>query len=129
MRETLRQRLPLLTELIPFDDPNYGLDESWAALHPYWVTLRPGETAQVTLRITNHSPRAHTYRTTIRAPDSFKVGSAKPARIAAHSDGELNITVQVPGDCRPGLHVLVADVAWESAELREWTECMLEVVP
>jgi hypothetical protein len=115
--------------LLPFDDPNYGLDESWAALHPYWVTLRPGETAQVALRITNHSPRAHTFRAAVRAREGFSVASLKPARIAAHSDGILRMTVRVPGNCRPGLHVVVADIGWESAELREWTECVLEVVP
>jgi hypothetical protein len=39
------------------------------------------------------------------------------------------MTVLIPGDCRPGLHAIVADVSWEDAEFREWTEAVLEVVP
>ena len=129
MRETLRQRIRLLTELLPFDDPNYGLDESWAVLHPYWVTLHPGEAVEIALRITNHSPRQRIFRAAVRAPQGFRVSRVEPARIAAHADGVLKMTVQVPGDCHPGLHVIVADVGWEEAELREWTEAVLEVVP
>ena len=51
--------LPVLwmTALLPFDDPNYGLDQSWAALHPYWLTMRPDNSTPLALRITNHSSR------------------------------------------------------------------------
>ena len=129
MRETLRQRFPLLAQMLPFDDPNYGLDESWAALHPYWLTLRPGETARMAMRITNHSARARTFRVGMRVPRGFRVSDAGLVRIAAQSDGELAMTVQVPGDCHAGLHVIVADVGWEDGEFREWTEAVLEVAP
>jgi len=129
MRDTLRQRIPLLAELLPFDDPNYGLDESWSALHPYWTTRRPGETADIELRITNHSPRQRMFKAAVRAPIGFRVTSVEPARIPANADGVLKTKVQVPGDCPPGLHVIVADVSWEDAELREWTEAVLEIVP
>ena len=129
MRETLRRRIPLLTELFPFDDPNYGLDESWATLHPYWMTLHAGDSAQFALRITNHSPRERTFRASARGPEGFRVTGVGSVRIAPHADGLLPMTVQVPGDGAPGLHVIVADVGWEDTELREWTEAMVEVVP
>jgi glyoxylase-like metal-dependent hydrolase (beta-lactamase superfamily II) len=129
MRETLRRRIPLLTDLLPFDDPNYGLDEGWAVLHPYWLKLRPGETAELAMRITNHSPRERSFRTAIRAPDGFRVTGVAPTRIAKHEDGLIKMTVQVPRDCRPGLNVIVADVGWDGGELREWTEAVVEVLP
>ncbi len=128
MRETLRQRIPLLAELLPFDDPNYGLDEGWAVLHPYWITVRPGDAAQLGLRITNHSAREQVFRAAVHAPEGFQAAGIEPTRIAAHTDGVLKLTVQVPADSRPGLHVVVADVGWEGAELREWTEAVLEVI-
>ena len=127
MRATLRQRIPLLAEVLPFDEPNYGLDESWAVLHPYWRTVRPGETAELALRITNHSPREQAFRAAIRAPAGFQVGSVTPSRIGAHKDGALKVTVRVPGDCAPGVHVLVADLGWGDTQLQEWTEAVLEV--
>ncbi len=129
MRETLRQRMPLLAAVLPRDDPNYGLDESWTVLHPYWLTVRPGGTAQLQLRITNHSPAARTFRGVAQNPE-FKLESRlKPVRIAAQSEGALSLRVKVPSDASPGLHVLVADVAWEGGDLRQWAEAVLEVTP
>lgn len=129
MRETLRQRRPLLAELLPFDDPNYGLDESWAVLHPYWVVVRPGQSVELALRITNHSPCERTFRAVARAPADFTVSNAGSVLIPRHSEGHLPITVRVTPDAAPGLRVIVADVAWDEAELRGWTEAVLEVVP
>jgi len=129
MRDTLRKRISLLKELLPFDDPNFGLDESWAVLHPYWVTLRPGQSAALALRITNHSPRTRVFRTRINAPDDARVTGAKRARIRAQAEGALKLKVRVPRDCRPGFHVVTADLAWENIELRQWTEAVVEVVP
>jgi glyoxylase-like metal-dependent hydrolase (beta-lactamase superfamily II) len=127
MRQTLQRRIPLLAELFPFDDPNYGLDESWAALHPYWMTLRPGESAQIAVRITNHSPRERIFRVTVRSPEGVRVSSAEPARLASHADGVLPMNVQVSPGVRPGLHVVAADVGWGVGELREWVEAIIEV--
>lgn len=127
MRETLRQRMPLLAELLPFDDPNYGLDEGWAVLHPYWRTLRSGESAKLALRITNHSSRERTFRAVVRAPAPLRVSSAGSVRIPPHSEGALEVTVQAPPDAAPGRCVLVADVASDEFELREWTEAVVEI--
>ncbi len=130
MRQTLRQRLPLLAQLLPFDDPNYGLDETWAVLHPYWVTLRPGQAAQLQLRITNHSPNQRTFHAALRAPEGLRAAArAEPARIAPDTEGAIEMSVAAPADRPPGLHVVVADVAWEDGELREWAEAVIEVVP
>jgi glyoxylase-like metal-dependent hydrolase (beta-lactamase superfamily II) len=129
MRETLRQRIPLLAGLFPFDDPNYGLDESWSAMEPYWTTVRPGESARVALRITNHSPRERTFRAEVRPPEGLRVTGSGAVRIPAGGQGVLPLTVQAAGEVPPGLHVVVSDVGWEDVTLREWTEAVVEVVP
>ena len=129
MRETLRQRIPLLAEILPFDDPNYGMDEGWVAFHPYGMTLRPGATARMALRLTNHSAQPRTFRVEVSVPPGFHVNHAGAIRVAAHTDGELAMTVRVPDDGHPGLRVIVADVGWEDMELREWAEAVLEVAP
>jgi glyoxylase-like metal-dependent hydrolase (beta-lactamase superfamily II) len=129
MRETLLERIPLLAELLPFEDPNYGLDESWVVFRPYWSTVRRGETAQIALRIMNHSARSRTFRSVVRGPQGFVVRGVEPVRIAAHTEGTLKMTVRAPGDCPAGAHVIVTDILRDEVELREWTEAVLEVVP
>jgi glyoxylase-like metal-dependent hydrolase (beta-lactamase superfamily II) len=128
MRQTLQRRLPLLSDLFPFDDPNYGVDESWAALHPYWLTLRAGESASLALRITNHSPDKRTFRATLHAPEGWRVAGLAPISVTARAEGLLKVNVQAPRDTEPGVRVITADVAWEDTDLREWTEVVLEVV-
>ena len=56
MIDVLKQRIDLLQSLLPWDDPNFGLDEGWARFYPYARTARPGETIKFSLRIMNHSP-------------------------------------------------------------------------
>lgn len=128
MRKALQKRIPLLRELLPFDDPNFGLDESWAVLHPHWITVQPGGTAKIALRVTNHSAGEQTFRAGLHAPAGFKVNEVAPIRVGAHAEGALEISVQVPANINPGLHVLTSDIAWETNELREWAEAVIEVV-
>jgi hypothetical protein len=129
MRETLRHRLTLLAELLPFDNPNFGLDESWAALHPYWITTKPGEKVEIELRITNHSKQEQRFSTVLHAPEGFEIREPGRVRIAAQADGALKSELTIPKDCRPGLHVVTADLVWDGGQLREWTEAVVEVRP
>lgn len=127
MRDILVKRVALLKELLPFDDPNYGLDESWAVLHPYWTALKPGTSAKLELRITNHSPRTRTFRTTVRPPEGIHVTGLKPVRIAAHAEGGIKMSVHAADGCPGGLRVMLADIASDELELREWTEAVFEI--
>jgi hypothetical protein len=129
MKQALRERFVLLHELMPFDDPNYGLDESWAALRPYWITAHPGDKAKFELRITNHSPRPRTFRPLVRAPQNWKVTSieAEEIQIPSHRDGMLSLMLALPDDAKPGLVVITTDVRSEGIDLREWSELVVEV--
>lgn len=128
MRDTLRRRIPLLRTLLPFDDPNYGLDENWAALHPYWVTVHAGDAVALALRIMNHSARERTFRTAAHGPEGFQVTGSKRARISAHSQSAIKMTVQTPRDAKAGLHLVTADVAGGEIDLRDWAEAIIEIV-
>jgi glyoxylase-like metal-dependent hydrolase (beta-lactamase superfamily II) len=129
MRDTLHDRIALVQDLLPCDDPNFGLDEGWAVLHPYAVQVRPGDTARLQLRITNHSPRERTFRAVLHAPSGFAVEPILPTAIAAREDGFIVVGVAIPSGASPGLYVLTADVAWEDGTLCEWAEGLVEVVP
>jgi neutral ceramidase len=129
MREILARRISLLTDLFPYDDPNFGLDDSWAELHPYWIKLRSGASAPLTLRITNHSPHPGTFRAAIQTPKQIQVGPTAPIRVATQADGYSQTTVAVAPNCPPGLYVITADVGQMDFELRQWTEAVIEVEP
>lgn len=129
MQDTLRRRVPLLQELLPFDDSNFGLDEGWAVLHPYSVRLRPTATAHLQLRITNHSPQEQLFHATVEGDNALRVSVGDPVRLASRTQGHIEVHVTAPADARPGLHVVTVGVAWPGGDLRNWSEALVEVEP
>jgi len=80
MRDVLGQRIGLLQALLPWDDPNFGLDEGWARFRPYAPKVRPGQTARLSLRIRNHSPTNQTFTITPHLPEGWALSSSSPIR-------------------------------------------------
>jgi hypothetical protein len=60
MHGELLKRMAILKDLAPWPDPDYAIDESWAAVDPYGSEARGGENVTLRLRILNHAPRQET---------------------------------------------------------------------
>lgn len=129
MRRTLEERILLLRELLPFDDPNFGLDDTWAAFHPYWIAPPTGEPVRLTLRLTNHSPRPQTFRIAFHAPPGFGLETTGILTVPPHTDGRLPLTVQIPDPPPAGRQIVTADIQWDGHRLRRWTEAVLDLQP
>ena len=129
MRDVLKQRRGLLQALLPWDDPNFGLDEGWARFHPYAPKVHPGETARLSLRIRNHSPKKQTFTIEPHLPEGWTLSSAAPIAIPvpAREEGAVELTFVVPENARAGIQLLTADLSWGDWELREWAEAMVTV--
>jgi len=55
MRANLAEREKLFAELLPWDNPNYGLDGWWVMCRPYAQQAKPGGELAFDVVITNHS--------------------------------------------------------------------------
>ena len=131
MEKTLEARVPLLTDLFPWDDPNYGLDESWARFYPYATQRQAGETGRCRLNLMNHSPQPQTYTVKVHLPKGWDLVSTTPAavRIPPREEGSVEVRYGIPKGVAQGGYVLTADVQWPGADLREWTEAMVQIGP
>jgi glyoxylase-like metal-dependent hydrolase (beta-lactamase superfamily II) len=129
MLGVLRRRAALLQALLPWDDPNFGLDEGWARFHPYAVEVRPGQPARLSLRIWNHSSAEQTFLVRPRLPQGWASGLLQPLslRVPARAEGAVDVAFVAPANASAGLHLVTADVSWGDWELREWTEAMVTV--
>ena len=129
MTRTLERRRELLQSLFPWDDPNFGLDESWSRFHPYAQAVRPGSTFRCSLRIMNHSAVEQTFTLNLHLPEGWVLQSMTPApiRILPVEEGAVEMAISVPGKAPAGTHILTADLRWGDLELREWTEAMVEL--
>jgi glyoxylase-like metal-dependent hydrolase (beta-lactamase superfamily II) len=125
MRAELLRRTATLKELVPWPDPNYAIDESWAAVDPYGSEIRDGENVALRVRILNHAPSPETYRVKWNVPADWKVVEAEPeVAIPARREGAARAVFTVKG---AGLHVVTADVEFAGRQLREWTEALVRV--
>jgi glyoxylase-like metal-dependent hydrolase (beta-lactamase superfamily II) len=129
MRSTLEERIELLSPLVPWDDPNWAVDEGWARFSPYGSEVAPGEAAHLRLSIRNHSPSEQVFHVSLRPPEGWVTEALRPdpVRVPAGRDGVVKVALRAPADAKPGLRVLTADIGWRENELKEWLEALLVV--
>ena len=135
MRANLTEREKLYGELLPWDHPNYGLDESWIRCHPYEQRVVPGQPAAFDVVVTNHSakPREASCRAALTGNEQLVVdASTDPqtmtnATIAAKSQGRIRLSVRAASDIPPGRYVVPVDVRYGSWVLPQFSEAILVV--
>jgi len=130
MRANLAQREKLLAELVPWDHPNYAMDEPWLRCFPYEQKAAAGTDVSLRLVVTNHSaaPRRSAGRAV--PPRAWSAGKSHPgewaqAEIAAKSEGEIRLNVRVPAGTPPGRYVIPVDVRYDRWTLPQITEAVV----
>jgi glyoxylase-like metal-dependent hydrolase (beta-lactamase superfamily II) len=120
------KRTRILRNLFPWDDPNYGIDERWATFYPYGNIMKPGETREVQVRLTNHSPIRRTFKVTPHAHQGAKVLSeAVSTKLDSRAEGAVKVKIQAPR--KPGVYVVTADIDSKDMHFRDWVETIIEV--
>ncbi len=129
MRQNLAEREKLFGELLAWDHPNYGMDESWVRCFPYEQRVQPGTLAELEVVVTNHSagPRRAACRPV--PPRAWKSGPQPwiEAHVAPKQEGRLPVRVAIPASVPPGRHVLAVDLCYGDRLLPQWTEAILVV--
>jgi hypothetical protein len=128
MTDSLRRRKALLAELLPWEEPNYGIDERWVRFSPYGSKARPGRNVQVSLKTFNHSNASRTLTAALNLPAGFN--ATRPAASIAvppRAEKQLDFNLVVDSSIKPGTYVITADVKQEQWNLHQWTEAIIEV--
>jgi glyoxylase-like metal-dependent hydrolase (beta-lactamase superfamily II) len=121
-----RKRIKTVSKLIPWDDPNYGVDEQWAMIYPYGSTSKKGEIREFEIALTNHSSRKRRYDVKLRIPEGAKIVSLETsAVIAGGTLGVVRAKVQMPSTA--GLYLIRVDIASQGIDVRDWIEAMVVV--
>jgi hypothetical protein len=128
MTAALTKRKTLLSELFPWDEPNYGIDEGWIRFFPYVLKARPRRTVQVSLKAFNHSNTPRRFTVALNVPPGL---GTKPATasvtIPPRIEQQIDFDVLVDASLRPGTYVFTADVQSGEWSLLRWTEGIIEV--
>ena len=118
----------MIADLVPWDDPNYAIDEEWAWFHPYASEARAGERLEVELRLWNHSPRKRTFTIRMEETDSLKVAAAVPEiTLAPRATGKVTVPLLVGPAAAPGVRVITASLRSEGIAVEHWIETLVKV--
>lgn len=128
MRENLTRRAELFQRLLPWDDPNYGLDEHWVRCQPYAQVVRPGQSAPLEVVITNHSTEARLASCQPALPPGWSAVVPAPTLAPARGERALKITIQPPGDARPGQYVIPIALEYAGRRLGQLSEALIRVL-
>ena len=123
-----RERIAILRELFPWDDPNYGIDEQWAVLYPRALGVTHGQAITLEVRITNYSPQSRTFAITPRLPEGvLQVGSTPALTLAAGKSGATVVVVKVTPGATIGNQLVTADIESDGMSFRSWVDAVLMV--
>jgi glyoxylase-like metal-dependent hydrolase (beta-lactamase superfamily II) len=128
MRANLAERERLYGELLPWDHPNYGLDESWVRCFPYEQEVAPGERVQLEVVLTNHSGEEREAVCRPVLPESWPVDlAARGAMIPSKAERGVGFTFTVPAGASPGRWVVPVEVTYGGRPLGQFREAILVV--
>jgi len=129
MRANLAEREKLFGQLMPWDHPNYGTDDSWVRTFPYEQEKPFGATAEFSVVFTNHSfaPRQAECRAILPRSWSADPTAWQSASIPAKNDGQIRLAFRVPPSVKPGRYVIPIDVRYAGWTLPQWTEAIVAV--
>jgi glyoxylase-like metal-dependent hydrolase (beta-lactamase superfamily II) len=128
MSETLSTRKELLTELFPWDEPNYGIDERWIRFSPYGRKAKPGQTVQISLKAFNHSNASRMFTFALNLPSGFDaVPTTASVTIPSRTEQQVDFGLIISASIDPGTYVLTADVQLKQWNLLRWTEAIIEI--
>lgn len=121
-----RERIAILEELFPWDDPNYGIDEQWAVCYPRTVSIADGETTTIEVRLLNHSPITRTFRVKPRLPNGARLtSSVEPVTLKSGGSGSVSFTFKVQSGV--GSHLVTADIESDGMHFQSWVDALVTV--
>jgi glyoxylase-like metal-dependent hydrolase (beta-lactamase superfamily II) len=125
MIETFMGRGKLFTDLVPWDDPNFGLDDQWARFYPYTAEAPSGGRVELKVILRNHSASEQEFRVTPHVPPDWKTGRG-PVVVSVAPRQERSVSIPIAVGTS-GLKIITADVVFGARDLREWIEAMVTV--
>jgi glyoxylase-like metal-dependent hydrolase (beta-lactamase superfamily II) len=125
-QEILRDRERLFSALIPWDDPNFGLDPHWIRAYPYRQSILPGQAVTLEARIFNHSGSPRVASATLQTPDGWRVRKSDPVTVPAHTEGRIHLKAFAPTRPARRREVLGVDVRFGGRDLGEIAEAIVD---
>jgi len=130
MTNLLLERNAIFKELFPWDDVSYGVDEQWAKVYPYGQKANPGKTVEYKVIIFNHSDKPKTFTISPKIIKGFSIEPNNASLIIEpQTESEQTFKIKISKQIPPGVSLILFNVKFDSWDLREWCEAIIEILP
>jgi glyoxylase-like metal-dependent hydrolase (beta-lactamase superfamily II) len=126
LKTSLEERIQLLTDLLPWDNVNFGVDEQWFRLAPYVQKVSKQSSVLIEPTIFNHSNKSQEFQIQIHAPAGWLQPKPIRIRVGAGLEATQSMDLKIPAEAR-GIQVVTASVRVAQHDLRNWAEALVEI--
>lgn len=141
MDAMLAKREQLVAEMVPWENPNFALDEWWVRSYPYEQEVAPDATCAIETNFTNHGPNPAEASIEPVLPQGWSWDRARsetritvPPRTegwadktSAHPDGVARVWMKAPQSAVPGRYVIPFRVRWNDRYLGQFRHAIVSV--
>ncbi|MCP5541175.1 MAG: MBL fold metallo-hydrolase [Akkermansiaceae bacterium] len=130
LEDRYRQRIEMIADFVPWDDPNFAVDEQWAWLFPYGQEAKPGQSIELSLELANHSTSERAFEIVPHGGGAIAIGDdAKglSVKLAARETKRIAIAARVDDDAKPGVRVVTISIGTGDFDLPHWCAAMVKV--
>jgi hypothetical protein len=132
MDDVLARREALYRELLPWEEPDFGIDQHWVRTYPYEQDAMAGSVCGFEVQFTNHSLEARVAEVTdAMLPKGWSLdteGRRMTGTIPGREDGGIRVYLGIPASCPPGKHVVPVNITWNGQALGPIRHAIVNVV-
>lgn len=127
--EVFRQREMIYRKLLPWDNPNFGLDPFWLRAYPYKQSALPGSRVELEVRVLNHCDQTRMVQASLVLPDGWRpVVVSGTSRLAAGQEGRIRLSAIAPETRNPRRYVLGLSAVFNGTPVGEVAESIVDLL-
>lgn len=130
MDAMLAERERLIAELVPWEDPNFAVDEWWVRAYPYEQETCPGAAVCIAVQFTNHGCGEIEARIEPVLPGAWRwrKRSGNPVvRVVPKTDAAATVWLVVPEEASPGRYTIPFRIDWGDRYLGQFRHAVIVV--
>ncbi len=135
MEKKLIEREKIFSRILPWNDPNFGLDEWWVRTYPYEQSAVAGSRISIEVRFMNHHIEPITAHAGILLPDGWEliVPSLTSESVIlcgrdGNSDGSILFQISIPPDAPENMYMLVFRISCGERYLGQFRHAVVSVI-
>lgn len=125
-QQILQERYALFRRLLPWTDPNFGMDPHWVRAYPFHQAVFKGSLVTLEVRIYNHDSSSRKAYVGLHLPDGWKALKTRAIGIAPHREGVIRLTAVAPRRPQSNREVLGIEVQFGNRNLGEISEAIID---